>query len=46
LQDKHYQHKVVKYGQYGGDNCAISAKVDTKTDISVRASDIKANKNQ
>jgi hypothetical protein len=36
----------VKHGHCGGDHFAISAKVDTETDIGVTASDIKANKNQ
>jgi len=42
LLDKHYQHTVVKRGQCGGDH----SKVDTETDISVTAFDVKANKNQ
>jgi len=46
LLGKHYQHTVAKHGQCGGDQAAISAKVDTETDISVTASDNKANKSQ
>lgn len=46
MLNKCYQHRVVKHGQCGGDNSAISAKVDTETDIGVTASDIKAYKNQ
>jgi len=45
LLGKHYQHTVAKHGQCGGDQYVISSKVDTVTDISVTASDNRANKN-
>jgi len=46
LLGKHYQHTVGRHGQCRRDQSAISAKVDTETDISVTASDNKANKNK
>ena len=46
MLDKYYQHIVVRNGQCGGDQSTVSAKVDTETDISVTASDKKANTNQ
>lgn len=46
MLDKHYKYKVVKLGQCGGDNSALSAKVDTETDISITDSDIKERKKE